>query len=65
MPSRKIPEADPYDRRSVEVLDSRMSYIDSGEGDAIVFLHGNGTFSYVWRNIIPYAEPFGAASRPT
>ena len=64
MPSRKIPEADPYDRRSVEVLDSRMSYIDSGEGDAIVFLHGNGTFSYVWRNIIPYAEPFGRCLAP-
>ena len=47
---------DPYTRRRVKVLDSEMVYIDVGSGDPIVFLHGNPTSSYLWRNIIPHAE---------
>jgi haloalkane dehalogenase len=31
-----------------------MALVDIGEGDVIVFLHGNPTSSYLWRNIIPY-----------
>jgi pimeloyl-ACP methyl ester carboxylesterase len=31
-----------------------MAYIDEGEGDAIVFQHGNPTSSYLWRNVIPH-----------
>lgn len=64
MPSRKISEIDPYDRTRVQVLDSEISYIDVGAGDPVVFLHGNGTFSYVWRNIIPYVEPLGRCIAP-
>ena len=64
MPSRKIPEVDRYDRKRVQVLDSEISFVDAGTGDAVVFLHGNGTFSYVWRNIIPYAEPLGRCLAP-
>lgn len=44
----------PYESRYVEVLGSDMHYIDEGEGDPIVFLHGNPTSSYLWRNIIPH-----------
>ena len=36
-----------------------MSYIDEGDGDAIVFQHGNPTSSYLWRNIMPYMEGQG------
>ena len=64
MPRQKISEIDPYDRQRVEVLDSEMSYIDAGSGDPVVFLHGNGTFSYAWRNIIPYVEPLGRCLAP-
>jgi haloalkane dehalogenase len=40
---------------TIEVLDSFMSYRDVGDGDvAVVFLHGNPTSSYLWRNVIPY-----------
>ncbi len=46
--------ADPHPRRTVEVLDGRMTYVDTGEGDPIVFLHGNPTSSYLWRNVIPH-----------
>ena len=62
--SRKISEVDPYDRKRVATLDSEMSYVDVGVGDPVVFLHGNGTFSYAWRNIIPYVEPLGRCLAP-
>jgi predicted methyltransferase len=45
--------SDPHPRRRVAVLDTEMSYVDVGEGEPIVFLHGNPTSSYLWRNIIP------------
>lgn len=38
----------------VDVLDSKMHYVDVGEGEPVLFLHGNPTSSYLWRNIIPY-----------
>jgi haloalkane dehalogenase len=41
-----------------------MAYVDVGEGDPIVFLHGNPTPSYLWRNIIPYLLPFGRCLAP-
>jgi pimeloyl-ACP methyl ester carboxylesterase len=31
-----------------------MAYIDEGAGDTILFLHGNPTSSFIWRNIIPH-----------
>ena len=49
-----IPAADPHPRRRVRVLDTEMAYVDTGRGDPVVFLHGNPTSSYLWRNIIPY-----------
>ncbi len=38
---------------NVEVLGSSMHYIEAGTGDPIVFVHGNPTSSYLWRNVIP------------
>src|SRR5437763_14141656 len=37
----------------------RMAFHERGEGEAIVFLHGNPTSSYLWRNVIPHAEEHG------
>ena len=59
-----ISAIDPYKRHRVSVLDSEMSYIDTGTGDPIVFLHGNGTFSYLWRNVIPHVEDLGRCLAP-
>ena len=50
---------DPHPRRRISVHDSRMSYVDTGVGRPVVFLHGNPTSSYLWRNVI--AEVKGAA----
>lgn len=52
--SAPIKAADSHPRREVAVLDAQMSYVDTGEGDPIVFLHGNPTSSYLWRNVIPH-----------
>ncbi len=41
-----------------------MHYIDEGAGDPILFLHGNPTSSYLWRNIIPYLVPHGRCIAP-
>jgi len=46
----------PFESHYVEVLGSKLHYIDEGEGDPILFLHGNPTSSYLWRNIIPYVS---------
>lgn len=51
-------------RKRVPVLDSNMAYVDVGEGDPIVFLHGNPTPSYLWRNIIPFLMPYGRCLAP-
>jgi haloalkane dehalogenase len=42
-----------------EIKGSRMAYIDEGDGDAIVFQHGQPTSSYVWRNVLPHLEGMG------
>jgi haloalkane dehalogenase len=42
-----------------EVNGSRTAYIDEGEGDAIVFQHGQPASSYVWRNVMPHLEGIG------
>ena len=62
--SDPIPAADPYPRRRVRVLDSEMAYVDVGQGDPIVFLHGNPTSSYLWRNVIPHVESVGRCLAP-
>jgi len=55
MAERQIISADfPYKSNYIEVHGSKMHYIDEGSGDPILFLHGNPTSSYLWRNIIPY-----------
>jgi len=50
--------------KHVDVHGSKMSYLEAGEGDAILFLHGIPTSSYVWRNIIPYLSSLGRCIAP-
>ena len=49
----------PFDSRFTKVEGSRIHYIEEGKGDPILFLHGNPTSSYLWRNIIPHVSPVG------
>ena len=59
-----IPAADRYPRRRIPVLDSEMAYVDTGTGDPVVFLHGNPTSSYLWRNVIPHVESIARCLAP-
>jgi haloalkane dehalogenase len=42
-----------HPRQYIEVNGKRMAYVEMGDGDPIVFQHGNPTSSYLWRNIMP------------
>lgn len=64
MTDQRIPAEDTYPRKRVAVLDSEMAYVDAGSGDPIVFLHGNPTSSYLWRNVIPHCEDVGRCLAP-
>jgi len=64
MTPQNVAAADPHPRRRVRVLDTEVSYVDTGSGEPIVFLHGNPTSSYLWRNIIPYLSGHGRCLAP-
>lgn len=52
------------EKQRIEVMGSEMAYVDVGEGDPIVFLHGNPTSSYLWRNVIPHVRGLGRCIAP-
>ncbi len=54
-----ISSAFPFESRYVNVEGARIHYIEQGSGDPILFLHGNPTWSYLWRNIIPLVSAKG------
>lgn len=47
------------EKNFVEVRGKRMAYVEMGDGDPIVFQHGNPTSSYLWRNIMPQLSSRG------
>lgn len=60
----EISAAFPFESKFVEVLGSKMHYIDVGQGKPVLFLHGNPTSSYLWRNVIPHVQPLGRCIAP-
>lgn len=54
----------PYEKKRIQVLGHTMAYVEAGQGDPIVLLHGNPTSSYLWRNIMPYLEGLGRCIAP-
>jgi haloalkane dehalogenase len=62
--TKEISAAFPFESKFVDVLGSKMHYIDEGEGDPILFLHGNPMSSYLWRNIIPHLSGQGRCIAP-
>ncbi len=53
-----------YTKQYRTIHGKRMAYIDEGQGDPIVFLHGNPTSSYLWRNVMPHLEGKGRLIAP-
>ena len=54
----------PYQKKYKSIFGKRMAYLEHGRGDPIVFLHGNPTSSYLWRNIMPHIEGRGRLIAP-
>ena len=48
----------------VKVHEKQMAYVEMGAGEPVVFLHGNPTSSYLWRNIMPYVSDTHRAIAP-
>ncbi|MDB2543799.1 haloalkane dehalogenase [Woeseiaceae bacterium] len=46
-------------KKFIKVNDKKIAYVEMGQGDPIVFQHGNPTSSYLWRNIMPYLKEQG------
>jgi haloalkane dehalogenase len=54
----------PLIKKTIDILDARMAYHERGEGRPVVFLHGNPTSSYLWRDVIPELEGLGRLIAP-
>ncbi|GHO59901.1 haloalkane dehalogenase [Ktedonobacter robiniae] len=59
-----ISAAFPYQKKQQQILGLEMAYVEEGQGDPIVFLHGNPTSSYAWRNILPHVQGLGRIIAP-
>src|SRR6201996_9817572 len=59
-----ISAAFPYQKKRRRVLGREMAYVEVGEGDLIVLLHGNPTSSYLWRNVLPHLQSLGRCIAP-
>ncbi len=64
LPPPEISSATSYTHEYIDVLGSKMAYVDVGEGDPILFLHGQPTSSYLWRNVMPHLEGRGRLIAP-
>ena len=51
-------------KQFAEVNGRRMAYVETGAGDPVLFLHGNPTSSYLWRNIMPHVKSQGRCLAP-
>ncbi|MDN3517149.1 haloalkane dehalogenase [Aquisalimonas lutea] len=59
-----IPASFEYEPQYVDIDGARMHYIEAGSGAPVVFLHGNPTWSYIWRNVIPFVAPHARCIAP-
>jgi haloalkane dehalogenase len=64
MNKKETSGAFPFESKYVEVKGSKIHYIEEGEGDPILFLHGNPMSNYLWRNIIPHLTNQGRCIAP-
>src|SRR5438552_11316947 len=56
---------EPHPKKFVGVHDKRMAYVELGEGEPVfLFLHGNPTSSYLWRNVMPEVAKTGRGVAP-
>jgi haloalkane dehalogenase len=54
----------PPAKQRVDVDGIQIAYVEAGEGDPIVLLHGNPTSSFLWRDVLPHLAPLGHCIAP-
>ena len=54
----------PFESKFIEINGSKIHYVEEGSGDPILFIHGNLSSSYIWRNIIPHLTSKGTCIAP-
>jgi haloalkane dehalogenase len=64
MENQNISSEFPFKSNYIDINGSSIHYIEEGSGDPILFLHGNPTSSYLWRNIIPHLTSYGRCIAP-
>jgi haloalkane dehalogenase len=64
MSNERISSKLTYPSKYVEVYGSKMHFIEAGEGDPILLLHGIPTSCYLWRNVIPHISTLGRCIAP-
>lgn len=52
------------EKRRVDVDGTEIAFVEAGQGDPIVFLHGNPTSSYLWRRVMPHLTAYGRCLAP-
>ena len=62
--ANRISPVSRHQKQRRRILGREMAYVEVGNGDPIVLLHGNPTSSFLWRNVIPHLEPFGRCIAP-
>jgi haloalkane dehalogenase len=62
--SNEISPDFPYQKKTTSVLGTQIAYVDDGSGSSVVFLHGNPTSSYLWRNVMPHVAASGRILAP-
>ena len=53
-----------YTKKYTDINNKKMAYVDEGSGETFLFLHGNPTSSFLWRNIAPHVEDLGRVVIP-
>ncbi len=53
-----------FESKYLTINNSKLHYIEEGQGDPILFLHGIPTSNYLWRNIIPFISPYARCIAP-
>lgn len=53
-----------HPKQKANIAGRTMTYVEMGQGDPIVFLHGNPTSSYLWRNVMPHLADQGRCIAP-
>jgi len=56
LPRPVISETLSIPQKTVQVLGGKMTYLELGKGPPVLFVHGNPTSSYLWRNVMPYVS---------